>query len=179
MSNLHRMIKFNRFPADKTFFCDLIDMAADIDEKIAVLFYLEPRSFERIYLTMSERELRSVAMRRGVPELIDRFPECDAVFSTKGRCIVLHVPAMALKLSHIKLRTNDPEGKILFTIHLFACLFHELGHACHTTQILFNAGAARLIGNTPTVVSVAELEKIAEDYEQNSLKLFEEPSVPI
>ena len=139
MSSFYNTIVFNRFPADKEFFCGLLDLASEIDKDISTLLYIQPRAFDRIYFTMTERELRSIAQRRGDPELADCFPNYNAVFSYKGHCIILHIPAMALKLSQIELRTGDPEGKILFTIHLFACLFHELGHAYHATRIIMDS----------------------------------------
>lgn len=174
MSNFYNTIVFNRFPADKELFCGLLDLASEVDKDISTLLYLQPRAFERIYFTMTERELRSIAQRRGDPELADCFPNSDAVFSHKGRCIILHIPAMALKLSQIELRTGDPEGKILFTIHLFACFFHELGHAYHATRIVMNSLSATLFGTKPPVFDVTESEKIAEKYEEKLVKRFEE-----
>lgn len=173
MSNCNDTIVFNRFPADKKLFCSLLDMASDADKDISSILHLQPRTFQRIYFTMTERELKSIAQRRGDPELANCIPECDAVFSYKSHCIVLHIPAMALKLSQIELRPSDPEGKMLFTIHLFACFFHELGHAYHATRILVDSMGSQLFGSKPPVFSITKSEKIAEEYEEKLVKRFE------
>jgi hypothetical protein len=166
------MFVFNRSPFNKEFFCDLLNIAIEADDDISKVFHIEPRMFDKIYLTMTDRELKSVAQRRGDPELVDCFPENDAIFSYKGRCIVLHIPAMAQKLSQIQFRPEDPEGKLLFAIHLFGCLFHELGHAYHYTKITVNAIGALLFDEKLAEFNVTELEKFAEEYEDKLTKRF-------
>ncbi len=166
MVNLDKTIVFNRFPANKKLFCKLLDMAIDADKNIWIAFNLEPKSYNRIYFTMTERELKFVAKRCGDPELANYFPECDAIFSSIGHCIVLHIPAMALKLSKIRLLPDDPEGKKLFIIHLFGCLFHELGHACHVSRISVNHKNTKLFGGKPAEFDMEESEEIAKKYEE-------------
>lgn len=76
---LDKVMVFNYFPANKTLFCRVLDMASEADPGIATLFDLEPRTYERIYLTMTDQELKSVARRRRDPELADWFPLCELI----------------------------------------------------------------------------------------------------
>jgi hypothetical protein len=175
MPNLYDTIVFNRFPANKKLFCNLLYQASEFDREISVTVFLEPRSYDRIYFTMSDRELESVGRRRGDPDMAGSFPECDAVYSYKGQCIVLHIPAMAGKLAQVELRPEDPEGKILFTIHLFGCLFHELGHACHVARVAVESFDDFICGKKRAArFSTAESEKIAEESEEKLVKRFGE-----
>ncbi len=165
VGNLDKIIVFNRFPVNKKLFCELLDMAIKADNYISTIFNLEPRTYKRIYFTMTERELKFVAKRCGDPKLANCFPECDAIFSSRGHCIVLHIPAMALKLSEIRLLPDDPEGKKLFAIHLFGCLFHELGHACHVSRISVNYVDTKFFGGKSPEFDREESEKNADNCE--------------
>ncbi len=171
MSSYQNLFVFNRFPINKECFFNLIDMVDSEDASVFSDLYIIPRTFDKIYFTMTARELRNVAHRRGDPKLADYFPEYDAIFSIPGRCIVLHIPAMSEKISSIPLRADDPEGKILFTIYLFRCLFHELGHAHHFSEIIMNAAFSD--NNDLKEYSDAELEDVANEYnDQYSKKFF-------
>ena len=170
MRKLFDRISFNRFAANKEYFCDLLNKAAECDDDIFGVLYLEPYVYDRIYFTMSHRELKSLGKRRGDPGLEDSFQDNDALISFKGRCIVLHIPAMCRKLAQIDLRDGDQDGKVLFTIHLMCCFFHELGHACHASRHIVKSlwGTDRL----PTV-NIEEAEKAAEEYESRLMKRFD------
>ena len=169
MRRLPDRISFNRFPADKEYFCELLNKAAECDRDIAGALYLEPYVYDRIYFTMSDSELESLGKRRGDPGLEDSFQDNDALISFRGRCIILHIPAMCRKLAQIELRDGDPVGKILFTIHLMCCFFHELGHACYASRHIVKSlwGTDRL-----PMMSIEESEKAAEEYESRLMKRF-------
>lgn len=169
MRTLHDRVSFNRFPADKEYLCELLNQAADWDDEISTFLHLEPAVYDRIFFVMSDKELRTIAKRRGDPGLESSFTQNDALISYRGHCVILHVPAIARKLAHVELRPGDPEGKVLFTIHLFSCLFHELGHACHTTRWLVERMWAP--EKTPPMTA-EEAEKAADQYEAKIMGRF-------
>lgn len=172
MNSCHKMFIFNRFPIDKEYFFNLLKIVNEEDHEIFSYLYTSPRIFDKIYFTMSDRELASVANRRGDPELVNCFREFDAACSLQGRCIVLHIPAMSEKISNIQLRSDDPEGEILFTLHFFGCLFHELGHAYHYTRLIVNAAFGNVYDPGARDHNDEEGERYADECEVKQSQQF-------
>lgn len=178
MSNLANIYKFNKFPIHKDKFFSFLDALFDFNNDFSSLFYLEPRMYDRVYVTMSDKELLSIAKRFDVTEIIKEFERIDAVFDNENRYILLHVPAMVRNTSHIPTNPGDKGRRSLFAVHFFACLFHELTHANDFARIIMNE-RSRLLFN-PKKPSVAatltekQLEETADHGEEKYLKMLSE-----
>ncbi len=168
-----KTLVLNRFPADKEFLCDSLEKAAKRSDSISKLLYGYP-ILERIYFTMSERELASLTRRKGDPSFTEFFVEHDGAYWPQGGCIILHIPGMMRKLSEVPLHSWDRDGKICFAVALLSGFFHELGHAYDGSRRYVDAVFKKRQGLTiPEAPTYAENEKIAENFEQTCFDDFE------
>ena len=169
MNLMKKTFSFNRFSINKEVFFKIIDSAMEFDEEIRSLFILYPCPYDRIYVTMTDKELIALGKRRNIDNIINFFEEFDAMFSSAEACIIIHVPAMIKKIRHIPSRNDDQKRHILFTIHFFACLFHEHSHANEHSRYLMRVVSDSLSGKEISIMkSLDEKERIAE----NGKKLY-------
>lgn len=172
-----KLFSFGRMPINKETFFKIMDHLIEADDDFLDFFIHQPRLFDKIYVSLSERELTRVAIRRGSPDIVEAFEEYDALFAYDARCIIIYAPSMLKKLSDIPRHSYDSQGHILFTIHFFACLFHELGHAHEYSRKMGRYQAevlnAYIAGSTPPEPLVIEAsEEYAEQTEKHVLDVL-------
>jgi hypothetical protein len=99
------------------------------------------------------------------------------VLSYSSRVIILHVPAMIRNTSTIPTSPIDSNRRILFTIHFFASLFHELAHSSDTTRIALDKMCSTFLDTKPGAadsVTRERLEEVADQGEEIFMGLLVE-----
>lgn len=173
MNIFTKIYKFNRFPIQKDRFFKLLDDLCSYKNDFTYLLNSWPRMYEKIYVTMSINELLALENSLGVTDLVEEFDTCDAIFDYQRHYIILHIPAMVRNLASIPTNPTDTGRRTLFTIHFFACLFHELSHAHDMTLKSINSwGNFGENSSKDIVLNKQELEDNADRREQFFINLL-------
>lgn len=172
MPTLERLFAFNRFPIKKGVFFDILDRMCDRDE-FARIFMTQPRILNKVYVTMSERELISLAKRLADPQIIKEFAIGDGLYCEDKKVVILHRPAMVRMVSSIKSVAGDEQRRGLFTFHFFACLFHELAHVNEARRCAVNSWLARTPDSKNSIINdLEQFEATAEAEESRYMELM-------
>ena len=142
MPSLEKLFAFNRFPINKGIFLDIVNLMCERKE-FARIFMARSRPLDKVYVTMSDKELISLAKRLDAPTIIENFTRGDGLYIEDKKVVILHVPAMVRTVSSIESDIEEEQRRGLFALNFFACLFHELTHVNDARRIAIDSWLAR------------------------------------
>lgn len=172
MPTLERLFAFNRFPIDKGIFLDLVNLMCERKE-FARIFLAQTRRLDKVYVTMSDKELASLAKRLDSPRIIENFASGDGLYSEDKKVVILHVPAMVRTVSSTEFVISEEQRRALFALNFFACLFHELSHANEARRIVVDSWLARNPESKAAIKqAIDRFEETAEKEEGRYIELM-------
>ena len=172
MATVQKLFVFNRFPVNKKNFFEFVERLCEYRE-FNYLFLNQPRRLDKVYVTMTEKEVAALAKRFETPSIVERLNCDDGIYCGNLKIAIVHVPGLVRSMSAFNILPEDYQRRGVFACCFFSCLFHELSHANEERRISINSLFAKTPAQKDAIKdSIERFEKTAVKDEIRCLQLL-------